>query len=132
MLKLNSNISYKLVMNMVTSKNNIRFWIDFYSDPKSDFSITLVLNDEDDIIAYANNLSCLNDIKKSEDPIHVYKFIDGVKVDYEYDEVLLAQYGKEVSFALAAEYFPFLTKKEFWERRRYKTYSHDPYQNFLA
>ncbi len=93
--------------------NNVTGWNDKYIDESND-QIIILADVDGKLVAFQNTISSLNELKQKEKELGLSE---------EFDEIVFARNGVELTFEEASKYFPKLQTKEFWEGTGFTGYS---------
>lgn len=103
---------------------------DFYENPESDLSVTLMCDYKNNLLAFANRLSRLPALKAQDEPTYL-DFGDEGFIFQEFGENLLAKDGYLITFETATTFFPYLKTKNFWMEEKFSGYDGDPVDEFI-
>lgn len=93
--------------------NNITGWNDKYIDESND-QIIILADVDGKLVAFQSTISSLYELEQKEKQLGLSE---------EFDEVVFARNGVELTFDEASKYFPKLQTKEFWEGSGFIGYS---------
>lgn len=94
---------------------------DFYENPESDLSVTLMCDYKNNLLAFANRLSKLSELRAQDELLYLDFGGEGFMFQ-EFNENLLAKDGYLINFETATTFFPYLSDETFWIDEKWNGY----------